>query len=92
MTCVIRTPHPSETTALVQLAQRTGLFTPTEAQLLLERDMWAANARVVVVETSSGASLARARSFYSSRAYIERGRIPDFYARGEAKILFSKSL
>jgi ribosomal protein S18 acetylase RimI-like enzyme len=64
----------------------------TELLDSLEREMRAAKARVVVIETSDGAGLARARRFYPSRGYVERGRIPDFYAPGEAKVIFSKSI
>lgn len=158
---MIRTPHRSETDALVQLAIRSGLFAPREADMLLrstldalhhgtlpgrhlirvvargpddtplgwsyaaestvalgvwdvwwigvdpvahgsgvgtellaflEYEMRAANARTIVIETSDGQGLARARRFYHSRGYLERGRIPDFYALGEAKIIFSKTI
>ena len=49
-------------------------------------------ARVIVIETSDQAPLARARSFYQKQGYQERGRIPDFYAKGESKVIFSRSL
>jgi ribosomal protein S18 acetylase RimI-like enzyme len=52
----------------------------------------AAGARVIVIETSDQAPLARARRFYAKRGYAERGRIPDFYARGDAKVIFSRTL
>ncbi len=46
--------------------------------------------RVLVIETSDLPSMARARAFYARAGYRERGRIPDFYADGEAKVIFSK--
>jgi ribosomal protein S18 acetylase RimI-like enzyme len=49
-------------------------------------------ARVIVIETSDQAPLARARRFYRKHGYEERGRIPDFYAAGESKVIFSRSL
>ncbi len=49
-------------------------------------------ARVVVIETSDQPLLARARAFYLERGYAERGRIPDFYATGDAKVIFSRTL
>jgi ribosomal protein S18 acetylase RimI-like enzyme len=52
----------------------------------------AAGARVIVIETSDQATLARAREFYEKLGYEERGRIPDFYAKDEAKVIFSRSL
>lgn len=51
-----------------------------------------AGARVVVIETSDQPALARARAFYGRNGYTERGRIPDFYARNDAKVIFSRSL
>ena len=48
--------------------------------------------RVVVIETSDGDALARARAFYARRGYAERGRVPDFFAPGEAKVIFSRTL
>jgi ribosomal protein S18 acetylase RimI-like enzyme len=46
--------------------------------------------RVLVVETSDAVALARARRFYEVEGYRECGRIPDFYAEGEAKVLFAR--
>ncbi len=48
--------------------------------------------RVIVIETSDQPPLARARAFYVKAGYSERGRIPDFYGSGEAKVVFSRSL
>ncbi|MCT0207577.1 N-acetyltransferase [Synechococcus sp. CS-1332] len=58
----------------------------------IERDAAALGARVIVIETSDQAPLARARNFYLKRGYEERGRIPDFYAEGDSKVIFSRSL
>lgn len=49
-------------------------------------------ARILIIETSDGAPMARARRFYAKHGYDERGRIPDFYADGEAKVVFSRRL
>jgi ribosomal protein S18 acetylase RimI-like enzyme len=46
--------------------------------------------RVLVIETSDLPPMARARAFYARAGYGERGRIPDFYAEGEAKVIFSR--
>jgi ribosomal protein S18 acetylase RimI-like enzyme len=51
-----------------------------------------AGARVLVIETSDLEPMARARRFYLNASYSERGRIPDFYSKGEAKVIFSRSL
>lgn len=48
--------------------------------------------RVLVIETSDLPPMARARAFYTRAGYGERGRIPDFYADGEAKVIFSKRI
>lgn len=48
--------------------------------------------RVLVIETNDQPAQARARAFYARRGYGERGRVPDFYADGEAKVIFSRRL
>ncbi len=49
-----------------------------------------AGARIVVVETSSKDSQARARKFYAKEGYTECGCVPDFYGEGDHKIIFSR--
>lgn len=46
--------------------------------------------RVLVIETSDAPALARARRFYEAQGYRECGRIPDFYAEGESKVVFAR--
>ncbi len=58
----------------------------------VETEARKAGARVVVIETSDQPPLARARAFYVKRGYTERGRIPDFYAVSDAKVIFSRTL
>ncbi len=58
----------------------------------VEHTVRAAGARVVVIETSDKAAQARARRFYAKFGYTECGRIPDFYARGEAKVIYARTL
>ena len=48
--------------------------------------------RVLVIETSDGPATARARTFYRRAGYDECGRVPDFYASDEAKVIFAKRL
>ena len=50
----------------------------------------AAGARIVVIETSSLESQARARRFYAREGYAECGRVPDFYAHGDHKVIFAR--
>lgn len=47
-------------------------------------------ARIVVVETSSKDSTARARRFYWKEGYAECGVVPDFYGVGDHKVIFSR--
>ena len=58
----------------------------------IEQSAIASGARVIVIETSDQAPLDRARRFYTKLGYAERGRIPDFYAEGDAKVIFSRTL
>lgn len=58
----------------------------------VERAAAAAGARLLIIETSDQALLARARRFYEKAGYVERGRIPQFYAEHEAKVIFSRNI
>ena len=58
----------------------------------IEQVIAATGGRVVVIETSDQELLARARKFYKKAGYVERGFIPDFYALGESKVIFSRTL
>jgi ribosomal protein S18 acetylase RimI-like enzyme len=49
-------------------------------------------ARLVIVETSSGDGLERARAFYPKCGYTEEARIRNFYTVGADKIIFTKEL
>jgi ribosomal protein S18 acetylase RimI-like enzyme len=49
-------------------------------------------ARILIIETRDLGPMARARRFYVKRGYTERGRIPDFYAENESKVIFSRSI
>lgn len=56
----------------------------------VEARVHAADGRLLVIETS--AALTRTRGFYLRRGYTECGRIPDFYAVGDDKIVFARRL
>jgi ribosomal protein S18 acetylase RimI-like enzyme len=62
------------------------------ARLLRHAEQVAASkgARVLVIETSDAPALARARRFYEAQGYRECGRVPDFYAEGESKVVFAR--
>ncbi len=158
---MIRPALPSDTSALVELAISTGLFTAKEADALLRTTLDAAHAgslgqghevrvldddatgrpagwtylapdanadrvwnlwwigvapslhgrgigasllawvedhatnaggRILLIETSSLAKLARTRAFYAKRAYVACGQVPDFYAAGDDKVIFVRRL
>jgi ribosomal protein S18 acetylase RimI-like enzyme len=58
----------------------------------LEATLVARSARLILVETSSLPAFARTRAVYRRLGYSEVACIPEFYARGEDKIIFSKKL
>ena len=58
----------------------------------IEAEVGRRKGRLIIIETSSDPRLARARAFYPKLGYEERGSIPDFYARGISKIIFSKTI
>ena len=49
-------------------------------------------ARVLIVETSSDAAFAQARSFYVARGFANEAVIREFYGPGDDKVVFWKSL
>ena len=57
-----------------------------------EAELKARGARILIVDTSSGSSFDAARAFYVAAGYTEEGRIRDFWADGDDKIIFWKRL
>lgn len=55
----------------------------------VEKWVQGAGGRLLLVGTSS---LLRTRIFYTKQGYAECGCIPDFYADGNGKLIFAKSL
>ena len=51
-----------------------------------------AGARILIIETSDLAPMARACRVYQKSGYVERGRIPHFYNENEAKVIFSRAM
>lgn len=62
------------------------LLEGVETQVALE------GGRVLLIATSALPALADTRRFYARRGYDECGRIRDFYAPGDAKVIFAKTL
>ena len=48
------------------------------------------NARQLLVETSSRPSYDPTRAFYQKRGYREVARVPDFYERGDDRVIYAK--
>lgn len=48
--------------------------------------------RILIVDTSGTDGFAQTREFYKARGYTQEARIRDFWAKGEDKITFWKSL
>lgn len=58
----------------------------------VEDDLASRGARVLLVETSSLEAFARTREFYRQAGYDREACIRDFYAAGDDKVVFWKSL
>jgi ribosomal protein S18 acetylase RimI-like enzyme len=57
-----------------------------------EENIAAAGGKQVLIETSGQASYEATLRFHLGNGYLEVGRIPDFYAPGDAKIILRKLL
>jgi ribosomal protein S18 acetylase RimI-like enzyme len=58
----------------------------------VERELAAAGARMLVVETSSRPEYVATRAFYVRRGYTEAARLRAFYAPGDDRVIFTKRL
>jgi ribosomal protein S18 acetylase RimI-like enzyme len=56
----------------------------------VEAHVRAAGGRLLLIETSSLPALDPTRRFYARHGYAECGRVPDFYADGDAKVIYAK--
>lgn len=56
----------------------------------VERRLAAEGGRLLVAETSGTDAYAAARAFYLRHGFHEAGRIDDFYAVGDAKVIYVK--
>ncbi len=57
-----------------------------------EEDLRNQQARLLLIETSSLPAYAIPRAFYQKHGYRELARIPDYYAIGDHKLIFGKTL
>jgi ribosomal protein S18 acetylase RimI-like enzyme len=76
--------------AVLPLLQGKGHGAALVAQL--ETTLKRREQRVLIVDTSGVAAFARTREFYRKNGYAEEARIRDFWAAGDDKIVFWKSL
>lgn len=58
----------------------------------VERRVKKGGGRMLIIETSGTGSFGRTRTFYRKHGYDEEGRVRDFYAAGDDKIVFRKVL
>jgi GNAT superfamily N-acetyltransferase len=58
----------------------------------VESQVRTASGRLLLIATSSLPALGPARRFYAKRGYSECGRIPNFYAAGDDKVILAKQL
>ncbi|HEU4405874.1 MAG TPA: GNAT family N-acetyltransferase [Polyangiaceae bacterium] len=69
---------------------RQGRGVGDELLRFVEGRVGEAGGRILLISTSSLPLLERTRRFYAKRGYAECGRIPDFYADGDGKVIFAK--
>jgi ribosomal protein S18 acetylase RimI-like enzyme len=62
----------------------------TKLLLAVEDAVRAAGGRLLLIETSSTPAYDPTRRFYRKHGYAEAAYIPDFYADGDGKVIFSK--
>lgn len=58
----------------------------------VERRLARSGARLVIIETSSQPAYQPTRAFYERRGYLEVARVPDFYAPGDDRVIFARTL
>ncbi|MDI6753540.1 MAG: GNAT family N-acetyltransferase [Thermodesulfobacteriota bacterium] len=68
--------------------QGTGTFLLRHA----EKDLMRRQARLILIETSSLPPFASPRAFYQKHDYRELARVTDYYAAGDHKLIFGKTI
>lgn len=74
--------HPS--------AQRSGAGGALMTEV--ERRLQSRGARLIIVETSSRVDYTATRRFYAKRGYEQSAQVDNFYAPGDHRVVFTKSL
>ncbi|HEX6250042.1 MAG TPA: GNAT family N-acetyltransferase [Gemmatimonadaceae bacterium] len=93
--CYGRTPDTDRTYDLYWLAvdqriQRNG--TGSLLVSAVEDRLREGRGRMVVAETSSRPDYQATRAFYEKRGFVESGRVPEFYAPGDDRVIYTKRL
>jgi ribosomal protein S18 acetylase RimI-like enzyme len=76
--------------AVAPATQNAGVGTKLLQEV--ERRLARADARLVIIETSSQPLYAPTRAFYLRRGYEEVARVTDFYAEGDDRVIFAKRI
>jgi ribosomal protein S18 acetylase RimI-like enzyme len=76
--------------AVLPSRQKGGVGAALVAEL--ENRLRAQGNRILVVDTSGTPNFEGARAFYRRSGYVEEARIRDFWAKGDDKVIFWKSL
>jgi ribosomal protein S18 acetylase RimI-like enzyme len=76
--------------AVAPATQNAGVGTKLLQEV--ERRLARADARLVIIETSSQPLYAPTRAFYLRRGYEEVARVTDFYAPGDDRVIFAKRI
>lgn len=72
--------------------QRQGQGLGSKLLVAVEDAVRAVNGRLLLIETSSTPVYHPTRQFYLRHGYTEVAVIPDFYADGDGKVIFSKRM
>lgn len=78
--------------AIAVLPERQGTGSGGALMARLEAILRERGQRVLIADTSGTEAFARTRAFYRANGYTEEARIRDFWAEGDDKVVFWKSL